>query len=253
MSHEANEYDVEQAEEVGRHATAYDPHYLGGARKKEKKRGFSGCLAVLVALVVVIGGATVLGIKGFHYLQDHLQHSADYSGPGHGKVLFEVKKGESTSTIGRNLKNQNVVASVDAFLGAAGGHTGIQVGFYQLKKEMSADGAYKVLSNPKNIVTDTVTIPEGLRVADVVAILADKTKYSVDDFETAPRTPRRSGFRRSPRATRRATCSRRRTGSVRRRSPPTCSRTWSTAGTRPSRSTRSRPARRRWARRRPRS
>jgi UPF0755 protein len=185
MSHEANEYDVEQAEEAGHHETAYDPHYLGGARKKEKKRGFSGCLAVLVALVVVIGGATVLGVKGFHYLKDHLQHSADYPGPGHGRVLFEVKKGDSTSTIGRNLKNQNVVASVDAFLGAANGHTGIQVGFYQLKKQMSANGAYKVLSNPKNIVTDTVTIPEGLRVPDVVAILADKTKFSADDFQKA--------------------------------------------------------------------
>ncbi len=194
MSHEANEYDVEQAEEAGHHETAYDPHYLGGARKKEKKRGFSGCLAVLVALVVVIGGAAVLGVKGFHYLQDRLQHSADYSGPGHGRVLFEVKKGESTSAIGRNLKNQNVVASVDAFLGAAGGHTGIQVGFYQLKKEMSADGAYKVLSNPKNIVTDTVTIPEGLRVADTVAILADKTKFSADDFETALEDPSALGL-----------------------------------------------------------
>jgi UPF0755 protein len=185
MSHEADEYDVEQAEGAGYHETAYDPHYLGGARKKEKKRGFSGCLAVLVALIVVVGGAAVLGTKGFHYLKDHLQSAADYSGPGHGRVLFEVKKGESTSTIGRNLKNQNVVASVDAFLGAAGGNTGIQVGFYQLKKKMAADDAYKLLSNPDNIVTDTVTIPEGLRVTDVVAILADKTKFSTEDFQTA--------------------------------------------------------------------
>jgi UPF0755 protein len=185
MSHEADEYDVEQAEEAGYHETAYDPHYLGGARKKEKKRGFSGCLAVLVALIVVVGGAAVLGTKGFHYLKDHLQSAADYSGPGHGRVLFEVKKGESTSTIGRNLKNQNVVASVDAFLGAAGGNTGIQVGFYQPKKKMAADDAYKLLSNPDNIVTDTVTIPEGLRVTDIVAILADKTKFSTEDFQTA--------------------------------------------------------------------
>jgi UPF0755 protein len=187
MSHEANEYDVEQAEEVsaGHPDSGYDPYYLGGARKKKKKHGFSGCLAVLVALVVVVGGAAVLGTKGFHYLQDHLQQSADYSGPGHGQVLFEVKEGDSLSAIGRNLKDDGVVASVDAFLSASGGHTDVQVGFYQLKKRMSADGAYKVLSNPKNIVTDTVTIPEGLRVDDVVAILAAQTKYSTADFESA--------------------------------------------------------------------
>jgi UPF0755 protein len=188
MSHEANEYDVEQAEEVSAEhpESRYDPYYLGGARKKKKKKhGFSGCLAVLVALVVVLGGAAMLGTKGFHYLQDHLQQSADYSGPGHGQVLFEVKEGDSLSAIGRNLKDDGVVASVDAFLRASGGHTDVQVGFYQLKKRMSADGAYKVLSNPKNIVTDTVTIPEGLRVDDVVSILAAQTKYSTADFETA--------------------------------------------------------------------
>jgi UPF0755 protein len=162
----------------------YDPYYLGGARKK-KKRGFSGCLAVIVALVVVVGGAYFAGTKGFHYLKDHLSHAANYDGPGHGKVIFEVKDGDSTSTIGRNLKADGVVASVDAFIEAANGDTGIQVGFYQLKKKMAAEDAYKILKNPDNIIKDTVTIPEGLRVADVVAILAQQTKYSAQDFDDA--------------------------------------------------------------------
>ena len=64
MSHEANEYDVEQAEEAGHHETAYDPHYLGGARKKEKNRCFYGCLAEHESHVFVLGGAAVLGVKG---------------------------------------------------------------------------------------------------------------------------------------------------------------------------------------------
>lgn len=160
-------------------------HYLGGARKAKKRRGFSGCLAVIVALAVVVGGAYVAGTKGFHFLKDHLSHSADYSGPGHGKVVFEVKDGDSTSTIGRNLKAAGVVASVDAFVSASNGKNTIQVGFYQLKKRMAAEDAFKVLNNPDNIIKDTVTIPEGLRVADIVAILADRTKYSTHDFESA--------------------------------------------------------------------
>jgi UPF0755 protein len=166
------------------HDGEYDPYYLGGARKK-RKRSFSGCLAVIVALAVVVGGAYFAGTKGFHYLKDHLSHAEDYSGPGHGKVLFQVKDGDSTTAIGQHLKSAGVVASVDAFLGAANGAKGIQVGFYQLKKKMSADDAYKVLKNPANILKDTVTIPEGLRVVDIVAILAAKTKYSVADFDAA--------------------------------------------------------------------
>lgn len=163
----------------------YRPQYLGGARRKKKSRGFSGCLAVIVALAVVVGGAYLAGTRGFHYLKDHLSHSADYPGPGHGKVLFEVKSGDSTTQIGRDLKSDGVVASVDAFVSAANGDKGIQVGFYQLKKQMSANEAYRVLKNPKNIIEDTVTVPEGLRVADTVAILAARTKYSVADFDAA--------------------------------------------------------------------
>ena len=48
----------------------YEPQYLGGSRKK--KRGVSGCLAVIVALAVVLGGAYFVGNKGYHYLKDHL-------------------------------------------------------------------------------------------------------------------------------------------------------------------------------------
>ena len=179
--HDAGDADDDQPDSD----EGYDPYYLGGARKAKKKRGFSGCVAVLVALAVVVGGAYFAGTKGFHYLKDHLSHSADYDGPGHGKVIFEVKDGDSTTTIGRNLKNDNVVASVDAFLSAANGDKGIQVGFYPLKKEMKAADAYKVLKNPDNIIKDTVTIPEGLRVTDVVAILADQTKYSTAQFNAA--------------------------------------------------------------------
>jgi UPF0755 protein len=162
----------------------YDPYLLGGARKK-KRRGWAGCLAVIVALAVVVGGAYVVGTKGFHYLKDHLSHAADYSGPGHGKVLFEVRSGDSTTAIGRNLKSDGVVASVDAFLSAAHGANGIQVGYYQLRKKMSADDAFKVLNDPDNIIKDTVTVPEGLRVADIVQVLAAHTKYSVADFDKA--------------------------------------------------------------------
>ena len=69
---------------------AYEPQYLGGSRKK--KRGFSGCLAVIVALAVILGGAYFVGNKGYHYLKDHLSSAEDYPGPGprSGAVRGEV-------------------------------------------------------------------------------------------------------------------------------------------------------------------
>jgi UPF0755 protein len=171
---------------------AYDPHYLGGARKK--KRGFSGCLAVLVALAVVLGGAYFVGTKAFHYLKNHLTTAADYSGPGHGKVIFQVKSGDTVSQIGRELKSKGVVESVDAFMNASHGKTGIQVGYYQLKRKMHAQDAFDVLINPKNILTTKVTIPEGLRVVDIVALLAAHTKYPASAFDAVLQNPTALGL-----------------------------------------------------------
>jgi UPF0755 protein len=172
----------------------YRPSYLGAHRKTKKRRSFSGCFAVLVALVVVVGGAYYVGTQGYHYLKDHLSHPADYAGPGHGSVLFQVEQGDSVGAIGRKLQQRGVVASVDSFTQAANGSTAIQVGYYQLKKRMSGDEAFKVLSNPDNIVTTSVTIPEGLRVVDTVAILAAKTKFPRSAFEAALKDPTALGL-----------------------------------------------------------
>jgi UPF0755 protein len=197
MNDDPNDYDLERG---ARHQAdpAYDadgvdaqpdepgddPYFLGGARKK--KRGFSGCLAVLVALAVIVGGGYFAGSKGYHYLKDHLgSPAADYPGPGTGQVLFQVKPGDTVSAIGRELKALHVVASVDAFSNASHGKTGIQVGYYQLKKKMSAQDAFDLLIDPANILTTTVTIPEGLRVADILPLLAAKTKFSLPQFQAA--------------------------------------------------------------------
>jgi UPF0755 protein len=42
-----------------------------------------------------------------------------------------------------------------------------------------------VLINPQHILTTKVTVPEGLRVSDTVAVLAARTKYSTAQFDAA--------------------------------------------------------------------
>jgi UPF0755 protein len=170
--------ETEEAEDP-----AYDPP-VGGARRK--RRTMSGCLIPLLALAVILG-AVIFGVtKGAAWLKDQFASAPDYPGPGSGKVLFEVKAGDSSTVLCREMKNQKIVASVDACITAANGNpdaSKIQVGFYPLKREMKAEDAVALLVDPKNIRTDTITIPEGLRVTDVVDILASKTKYDASDFQ----------------------------------------------------------------------
>ena len=161
-----------------------------GGRRKRRGRSIPGCLAALVALALIAGGAYVAVTKGAEFIRDQFSTAADYPGPGRGKVTFEVESGDTVGQIGRNLKAKGVVQSVDAFIEASNGESGIQVGYYQLKKEMRAADAYEILSNPANIIKTTVTIPEGKQVSEIVEILAAEHGLPGQGVREGARRPR---------------------------------------------------------------
>lgn len=168
----------------------------GGRRRK--RRSIPGCLAVLVALAVVAGGFYFVVTKGIDAISDKFFSSAeDYDGPGRGKVSFEVADGDVVAQICRNLKKQTVVASVDACLEAANANADsnkIQVGLYPMKKEMAAEDAIAVLVDPDKIIRNNVTIPEGLRVDEVVQILSKSSDYPVSAFDKVLDDPSQLGL-----------------------------------------------------------
>ena len=171
--------------------------YEGGRRRARRRRSVPGCIAVLVALAVVVGGFYVVVSWGMDKIGDQFSSADDYPGPGSGEVTFEVKSGDTVAEMGRNLKDQGVVASVQAFIDAAGANQesqSIQAGYFPLLKEMAAADVVEVLVDPKNMVKDTVTVPEGLRVKDVVALLAKKTDYSKADFQQVLDSPGQLGL-----------------------------------------------------------
>jgi UPF0755 protein len=112
-------------------------------------------------------------------------------------VLVEVEEGDTSTDIGRALVDKGVVASLEAFTDAARTNpdsTGIQVGFYELKKEMPATDALDVLVNPDNLIQTAVTIPEGLRLEQVVKILGKQTDFSAKQFEKVLDKPKAIGL-----------------------------------------------------------
>lgn len=163
-----------------------------GGRRRRRKSRLPGCLAALVALAVVVGGLYYGGTKTVGWLEDRLGGGDDYAGPGTGSVTVEVKSGDTATDICRVLASDDVVASVDACISAANANpdsVGIQVGFYQLKKQMKAADAIDVLVDPANIVSDKVTVPEGLTVDQIVDVLAERTTYKRAAFEKVLASP----------------------------------------------------------------
>jgi UPF0755 protein len=169
----------------------------GGRRAEKSRRRGPGCLIGLVILAVLFGGLYFGVTKGVDFVKDQIEGTPDYPGPGTGEVVFEVQKGDSSATIARNLKDKDIVKSVEAFVNAANANPeskSIQVGSYQMQLQMKAEDALELLIDPANAVGDAITIPEGLRVVDIVALLAKKTDFSKNDFEKALAQPAKLGL-----------------------------------------------------------
>ncbi|WP_028651945.1 endolytic transglycosylase MltG [Nocardioides halotolerans] len=171
----------------------------GGSRRAERpRRRGPGCLIALVILAVLAGVAYWGVSTGIEKIQDQFSSADDYSGTGNGEaVSFEVKQGDSIADMGRGLKAAGVVASVEAFIDAAGANpkaNRIQAGFYALEKEMKASAVVDVLIDPANIDTTTVAIPEGFTVKQIVARLAKQTSFKKAEFEAALKDPKALGL-----------------------------------------------------------
>jgi UPF0755 protein len=159
------------------------------AGSRRRKRRFSGCLPMLVFVAI----AAVLIFAAYKYVvrpawDDLFADPEDYPGPGKGRVTFQVKQGQSVPSMGDELEDLGVVASSEAFVDAAednGGDDAIQAGTYLLQREMKASDVVEVLVDPGNLAQATVTVPEGLRVVDVIDRLAEGTDFSKKQFVRA--------------------------------------------------------------------
>jgi len=167
-------------------------------RRGRRGRSAVGCL-VLVVLVALVAGIGYLGIsRGADWLDGRFGDPEDYEGTGTGRVLVEVREGESASDIAGTLLEKDVVKSAEAFIDVSKERSveasRIHVGFFQMRRQMSADAALDLLSDPANIRTTAVTVPEGLRVVDVVDLLVEETKFSKKRFQRVLDRPRRLGL-----------------------------------------------------------
>jgi uncharacterized YceG family protein len=157
---------------------AYDTDGPAGRRtgrdsEPKRKRGGLGCL---LAALVVVGGLTAAGLYGYGVYQDRFGPAPDYSGEGTGQVQIEIPQGATASAIGNILKEAGVVKSHDAFVEAASADEeaalSIQPGIYSLRREMSAESALAMLTDPAAL--NVLTIPEGLRATSIYAMIDEK-------------------------------------------------------------------------------
>ncbi|MBA2640991.1 MAG: endolytic transglycosylase MltG [Nocardioidaceae bacterium] len=160
------------------------------AHRSTSTRVGRGCVAVLVALVVVLAAVGVAAWRGADLVSGWFEEPADYAGRGSGSVRVEVVSGDSAVDIGDTLAKAGVVASVEAFTTAASGDprsVGIQPGFYQLREQMSARAALDALVGGDAIVDATVTVPEGMTVQEALAQITRAADLRLPQLRSAAR------------------------------------------------------------------
>jgi len=149
---------------------------------------------VLIALALLgglLGGAYEVVTR----IGDKLSSSTaqDYSGSGSGSVLVDVQPGDPAAVMGRRLKAAGVVRTVQAFVDAAAADQrsqSIQPGTYRLHTKMSAKAALALLLDPSSKAVTRVVVPEGMRVSEIVALLATRTQVPAAKFTAALKSPK---------------------------------------------------------------
>jgi len=161
----------------------------GGRRrvkKSKKKRRGRSYLALFLTLVL-LGGLGGAAYFGYNKISNYFL-TPDYDGSGTGTVQIEVKQGQLLAEIGNTLVKADVVKSAKAFVSAAEANkdsTKIQPGFYTMHKQMSGNAAVLAMLDPKNRLTNAVTIPEGLIAIQIYSLLSEKLKIPLADFQKA--------------------------------------------------------------------
>ncbi|WP_084957958.1 endolytic transglycosylase MltG [Thermoactinospora rubra] len=128
--------------------------------------------------------AAALGTAAFLVLKPYLA-PADYDGEGSGTVTVAIPVGASAQDVGRLLAEAGVVASARSFANAAqeAGRAGsLHPGHYRLRRTMAAARALDLLTAPGSRVVTRVTVPEGLRLTEVLTLLAKATGIPREAF-----------------------------------------------------------------------
>ena len=146
----------------------------GKARKKKRRRVRTILLAIATVFILAIAAA---GGVGYHYYHKYID-PPDFSGPGTGSVLVQIKPGQFADQIGLTLASDGVVASAGAFSNAAKANprgNALEPGYYRVHRHMKASLALALLLNPASRQQTKITVPEGFRAAQIVALLGKET------------------------------------------------------------------------------
>jgi UPF0755 protein len=172
-----------------------------GRERRRRRRVWPWLLAVLLVLLLAIGGAGWWAYSTYpEQVRSLFGWSNDYTGPGRGSVDVEIKPGDIGSDVAATLVAEHVTKTRSAFydlLLATKPEPSLEPGTYRLRSHMSAKAALTALQDPANRVQSTVAIPEGSTTKQILALTSEATGTSLDELKAIARKPTSLGVPKS--------------------------------------------------------
>jgi UPF0755 protein len=159
-------------------------------------------VAVLISLVVVVGGLSFVGVKAYGWYENYIQRD-DYIGDGQDAIEIVIPQGVGWQQTAAILQSQGVIAATATFMDKVkaipADHpqvNGPQYGKYMMRTHWPAQTALDYLLDPAtNKEVISVTLLEGWRWIDQIKpALINATELTSDDFDAAAADPSSLGL-----------------------------------------------------------
>jgi UPF0755 protein len=146
--------------------------------------------------ILVVSILVIISLGAFT-LAKSLQPAPDFPGDGNGEVSISISPGDTLREIGLNLYENGVIAGIEAWIAVVNSDdrsTSVAPGEYNLRYEMSSRAALDLLLDPLSRAVKRMTIPEGLRINEIVDIAAKVSGLPKKDFIDAFEDPTSYGL-----------------------------------------------------------
>ena len=166
---------------------AEQPAAPPSVRRRRAPRWLLAVAAVIVVVGLAVGGTTAV----------RLLSTPDYPGPGTGRVVVQIRPGQSAGEIGATLLGKDVVKSSKAFRKAAAADArarGLQPGYYALRARMSGQAALGLLLDPGSRLRGRVVLPEGTTLTRALTLIAKGTEIPLPELTAAAAAPANLGL-----------------------------------------------------------
>ena len=156
----------------------------------EPVRRAKSAVAVALSLVILVGVIGVASWKGYSFYMDLMQHD-DYIGDGDEPLQFVIPGGLGIGwgVVGDNLVAKDVIKDASLFEKAAlaidTDNQGPTPGTWKIFTHLPAKTAAEMLTDKTNLVTVTLTVPEGRRLDNLYQILIDNVGVTQDQIDQA--------------------------------------------------------------------